>query len=262
MNSTRRWILVSTGEDTPALERMEQSFAPFFASMESFEILRLGRVDSLLAAYWNTARLVKDDHAVFLFAHQDVEAVLPPGATLPEPLLASLTNQAPWLAQAFRQPEAWLALADKLLDRPDTGFLGVAGSCSLEPGVAWWNSPNLSGAVIHHKKDGSESLNAYGACGRVAVLDGLFLVAPGRLFRELGRPRAGGPSFHFYDMEWTLRAHLAGKRNWTLPLLLMHRSGGAGIDCDDWRHDAEVFCKRFSARLPVAVPHEPLPDWT
>ena len=261
MGTMKRWVLVSTGDDEAALDRMESRFELFLAPSGRFQTLRLGRVESLLIAYWNAVRLVDDPEALFLFAHQDVEVALPPGVTFPQPLLDNLGQQAPWLVPALQQPQAWPDLATRLLKQPDTGFLGVAGASSLAPDVAWWNSPDVSGAVMHRDRGGRESFNAYGPYGRVAVLDGLFLMAKGRLFEELGRPRAGGPGFHFYDMEWTLRAHLAGKRNWTLPLLLLHASGGAAVDDELWRQDAARFSERFADYLPVDVPREPLPGW-
>jgi hypothetical protein len=256
--SDQRMILISSGEDFDAIKRLEESFQNHLAGIGTVEFIRLGDTSSLIAAYSNTVNLVRDPEAWYLFVHQDVRPVFPSaraGVSAP-----SETDEYPWLRVAFERPGLWMDAARKLLARSDTGFLGVAGSCSLSVGSAWWNESRLSGAMLHESEGGSVRMNAYGPWGRVAVLDGAFLMATGAVFDTMGTPRPSPDRFHFYDMELSLMAHNAGLKNWTLPLLLIHGSGGASHSDKGWQDDLEPFLTRYRSLLPVEVPFEPLPE--
>lgn len=252
-----RFVIVSTGNDSSALDRMEDRFDAHLAPHGQVETFRLGQVDSLLNAYWNSARLVNDPDAILLFSHQDALPAFEPDGAAGSDEIEKLRDSVPWLIPAVEQPGGWVNQALRLLEKENTGFLGVAGAHSLHAGQAWWNEEQVSGAVLHASESGV-NLNGYGPYGRVAVLDGLFMMARASLFDELG-PVRNHRGFHFYDMELSLRAHLAGKKNWTIPLLLMHLSGGKTIDDREWAAAADSFQQVHTEHLPLVVEAEPLP---
>ena len=253
----RRVVIVTTGEDRAALAALESAFE-WHLGVETVETLRLGNVQSLFAAYHNAARMIDDDNALLIFAHQDV---IPFYRSAETPVLVpQLPESAEWLAQAFRSPRGWVEHLDRLLERDDTGFLGVAGACDLDETCSWWNGQRLSGAMLHHAEGNDPKINAYGAWGRVATLDGVLLMAMGSVFRRMVSPAPTPDRFHFYDLELCLNAHLAGLKNWTLPLLLVHRSGGATTDDPRWRKDLAGFLERYPREVPFAVEYEPLTE--
>ena len=255
-----RFILVTTGEKAESIELLESRFEQHLAPHGRFETFRLGNVSSLLTAYWKTSEMVDDPDALLLFAHQDIQPVYLPGQSGSEAEIRSVAAQAPWLASAFNRPEKWVEQLVQLSGQEDAGFFGVAGATSLHPFAAWWNEPTLSGAVLHTVNSGPIRLNAFGPYGRVAVLDGLFLAARAKVFKAMEKPQAT-KCFHFYDMELCLRAHLAGKKNWTLPLLLLHASGGDEHLDSEWRMAAAGFADRFEETLPLNLSTDALPDW-
>jgi len=222
------------------------------------KVIHLGMVDSLHDAYLNTTLQLNLPDSLFLFVHQDAFPLYPSGERASEAVVADVARQTPWLVPAFEQPDRWVSILLNLTGEENTGIVGVAGATSLHPGGAWWNEPHLSGAVVHSPGDeGVTRLNAYGPFGRVAVLDGLFLAARGSVFERLtsgSRP----DGFHFYDMEFSIKAHLAGFKNWTIPLLLQHESGGEAIDSASWSDAAAGFAERHKDSLPLAVPFEAL----
>ncbi|MFH0881731.1 MAG: glycosyltransferase [bacterium] len=253
----RRVVIVTTGEDAQALDTLEASFA-WHLGLETVETFRLGVVSSLFAAYHNAARLIDDDEAWLIFAHQDV---LPFHVSESTPVLVpALPESASWITPVFQSPRNWVRHAAELLEREDTGFLGVAGSCDLDLSCSWWNGHKLSGAVLHNVEGESPKINAYGPWGRVAVLDGVFLMTTGAAFRKMAPPRPTPDRFHFYDLELSLNADLAGLKNWTIPLLLVHGSGGATVESPQWRGDLSKFLERYSREVPFQVPFEPLPE--
>lgn len=252
----QRFVIISTGNDTAALDRMEDRFDAHLSPHGGVETFRLGEVDSLINAYWNGARLVNDPSAILLFVHQDALPAFEPGGTAGKDEIEQLRASVPWLLPAVEEPGSWVTTALRLFEKQDTGFLGVAGALSLHPGQAWWNEESVSGAVLHASSSGV-NLNGYGPFGRVAVVDGLFLMARASLFDELG-PVRNHRGFHFYDMELSLRAHLAGKKNWTIPLLLMHFSGGKTIEDSEWQAAASSFAELHGQHLPLVVEPEPL----
>ena len=152
------------------------------------------------------------------------------------------------------------------------GFLGAAGSKDAFPDGKWYVEGNrMSGAVIHGQfyapnqqapngaralADGrryAEWVTTYGDFGRVVLLDGVVLMTSKQVLEEIGGfdesryPEA----FHYYDLDATLRAHLAGYHNITLPLMVRHLS--LGTYDDKWALARERFLEKWDARLPVMV---------
>ncbi len=253
----RRVVIVTTGTDAQALDALEAALA-WHLEVETVETFRLGEVRSLYAAYHNAARLIDDESAWLLFAHQDVQPLYT-NADAPA-VVPELPGSASWMTPAFQSPRGWVSAAEQLLEREDTGLIGVAGACDVDESCSWWNGKQLSGAIFHHAEGGAPNVNAYGPWGRVAVLDGVLLMAKGAVFKKMPPPSPTPDRFHFYDLELCLNAHQAGLKNWTVPLLLVHRSGGANVEDPRWRRDLSGFLERYPSELPLQVPFEPLPE--
>lgn len=256
MSTVKRVVFVSTGELNEILERAAAGFESAFGPLP-FETLHLGSVSSLYAAYRNAARLIDDSSALFLFCHHDAR----PWLVEADVNLDQLESRAvpDQLTQAIADPKLWARSVLALAEDPSTGFMGVAGARSLEAGMAWWNMPDVSGLMIHQQPDASLKVNLYGEWGRVLVLDGVLLMATGAAFEVLGDPKPSPARFHFYDMELSLEAHAAELKNWTVPLPMIHTSGGTSVTDAQWQEDLSSFLERFGASLPVSVPREPLP---
>jgi len=73
------------------------------------------------------------------------------------------------------------------------------------------------------------------------------------VFRALGGFDAESfPGWHFYDVDITFRAHLAGYRNYVIPFPVLHGEiPRRGYPWDDWKVAREVFARKFEGKLPV-----------
>jgi Glycosyltransferase like family len=251
----RDCYFITTGNRFQSIEKLETEFESVLQNFVNVKHIRAGKVDSLLTSYYDLADQIDNDDAYLIFAHQDISPVLSISNELKK-VADNLRSDQEFLRFPINNPEAWIKVAFALLERKDTGFLGVAGSLSLNHETAWWNHNNLSGAVIHDLPDGMNKINTYGRYGRVAVLDGLFLMAKRSTFRKLGDLNRNSKHFHFYDMELTLRANLAGLKNWTIPLLLHHKSGGANTMDLEWIESMIKFNDQFYGQLPLNVEME------
>lgn len=178
---------------------------------------------SIFEVYDEGAKKAK--HPVLCFLHEDVEI---------------LSNSS------------WLDYAGKLFKKSDTGIIGVAGSKDLTQTGVWWGEGNrLSGAAMH-VHEGMEYMSAYGPYGRVAVADGLIFLIKKKVYDKLGgysETRLGG--FHFYDIDLCMRAHWAGYRNYTIPLLVKHLS--IGEMPEQWEVSRRKWLERYFGRLPVHI---------
>lgn len=249
----RKLVLITTGDDEALLRQMEEAFLHHLALFPHATV-RLGKVESLAVAYDQAARSVGDQDAVLLFCHQDAKPLLSPGR------YETLSSLPSWMAPAFHDAAGWVRIVQHLADRDDTGLMGVAGAGGLIPGTAWWHYPDLHGAVAHNSGGDSLRINPYGVWGRVAVLDGLCLIIKRETMINLPPSSKKLTGFHYYDMELSMRCLASGLKNWTIPLLLLHESGGADTRDPQWLTDRLAFERIYADDLPVHVPWEPLPN--
>jgi hypothetical protein len=216
-------------------------------------------VKQLLWIYHEAVRSVKDPDVLLIFIHQDVTPIISTAEIDLFSVTANNSQKFDWFLKALNNPLEWWETIKNLAFRANTGIIGVAGSLGLLPETAWWCYPDLSGAVIHLLPDNKIRLNLYGPYGRVALLDGVCLMFRRGMYDLLSEPAKLLDGFHFYDMDLSLRAHLAGLKNWTVPLLLMHKSGGADINDKSWKEEQKKFLSAYKSYLPIIVPFEPLP---
>lgn len=135
-------------------------------------------------------------------------------------------------------------------------LLGVAGTTLASgPVFGWSGHPHLHGWVTHPAPDGNGWMaGTYGLTfdpvGHAQMLDGLWFAARTEAARGI-RFDESLPGFHFYDVDFTYRCHLAGLRVGICPdLMLVHDSHGNFGDA--WRQgSAAVLAKHAALRQPV-----------
>ena len=138
------------------------------------------------------------------------------------------------------------------------GIVGPAGTTLLGVDAVWWNQERWQagyhrGSVDHHKKETNQKYTThYGPHGQVVVLDGLFLAAKKEVWEQVGlkKPPYFEGKWDFYDIHYTTTAHLLGLKNATIPLHMIHYSGGELVGRDSWHKNREAYIK--NTPLPLS----------
>lgn len=226
---------------------MEAGFCRLFADKLKLTIERLGKVESLAQAYHNAITTVSDGNALIVLAHQDAEPCFPEsqeiaGVSLPK---------GHWFRNTLEKMDLWFSRAMELFLLPNTGILGAAGAKGLLTGTAWWQYPDLSGSVIVSSDKGGLKVNLYGDYGRVAVLDGFLSMLKREAYNLMGTPPPELKGFHFYDLDLCMRSRIAGLKNYTIPILMTHRSSGASSDNTEWIEGRRAFDRIYAEYLPM-----------
>ena len=142
---------------------------------------------------------------------------------------------------------------DDALEHHD--IVGPAGAALVRgPAVMWAGHPHLHGWVAYPAPDAASTATVFslecGVLGGMQALDGMLFAARREAALKIGFDAATFDGFHFYDLDFTYRAHLAGLRlAVTTGIIAMHASVG-GFD-DEWRR----YARRFMAKFPhLAAP--------
>jgi hypothetical protein len=206
--------------DEARLAKMRASFTAALAGRDhEFVVIRDAR--SLSEAY--TRALERCRHDLVVFSHDDVE----------------LLSQRPFeaLAAALRRCDV----------------VGLAGSRRVTgPAVMWAGHPHVHGWVAYPAADAPGvwdaslfSLEA-GLLEGMQALDGFVFAAHRETVRRVGFDAVAFDGFHFYDLDFTYRAHRAGLRlAVTTEVVAIHASSGKFGD--DWRR----YAGRFKAKFPA-----------
>ena len=134
--------------------------------------------------------------------------------------------------------------------------VGVAGTDRLVDFL--WNRagpPHIFGHVMHYLADQDLLLvHVYGVprriIGNIQALDGLFIAAHRHVVEKLRFDEETFRHFHFYDIDFTFRAHLAGYRLAVCcDIQLFHASVGAFNE--RWREDGQLFLNKHGPRLAL-----------
>lgn len=145
-------------------------------------------------------------------------------------------------------PQLDLALARALAS---VDVVGIAGTRTLAgPTLGWAGQAALSGWLVHGSSATSTwdfSLLAFrgGLVGGMQALDGCFLAARTSAARRVGFDATTFDGFHFYDLDFCMRAHRAGLRLAVdTDILLAHASRGRlGFA---WESQARRFLTKFA----------------
>lgn len=157
---------------------------------------------------------------------------------------------------SFGRAPGWARALARVLDRqPRYSILGVAGASILQENGYWYNE-QVSCGHVWHAADGEAHLTRFAMPHEdplpAAALDGFFLFARTDAVRRLELDDARFDGFHFYDMELSIRARLAGlELAVTDAVDLEHRSRGCfGAD---WERYRRAFVERYRGHLPLCA---------
>lgn len=136
-------------------------------------------------------------------------------------------------------------------------LIGVSGATRVTgPGVAWAGHPHLHGWVAHQHGAqwvaGCYSLG-FSPVPSAAAFDGLWFAVRREAALKIGFDESL-PGFHFYDLDFTWRAHQAGLRMGIVPdLRIAHQSfGNFGAA---WQEASRQFQRKHPALNAPAGPH-------
>lgn len=192
---------------------------------EDWELIHIGDAASLCEGY--NRGVARATGELIVMCHDDIRIL------------------SPDFAEKLR---AYLAVHD---------LIGVAGTTKTSgPSWGWSGPPHLfcwiSQAFLTAEfRDNGPVTLLIGAHGPVVpgaqMLDGVFLAARRSLLQTLQFDQETFDRFHFYDLDYSYRAHLAGARvAICLDIALFHESAG-NYNEDYWRYAA-----RFRAKFPQA----------
>jgi tetratricopeptide (TPR) repeat protein len=139
---------------------------------------------------------------------------------------------------------------NRLLDAlEDSDVVGVAGTTIVNgPAVFWARHPYCHGWVTQQNSDGgflpTPMSMSKPRVDNAQALDGLFIAAHRAVFATVQFDPITFDGFHFYDLDFTYRAHLAGLRvRIQCDILIVHASSG-NFD-EQYLRYAERFAKKF-----------------
>jgi hypothetical protein len=144
-------------------------------------------------------------------------------------------------------------------------IIGLAGSSHFDPALQtpdfrWtiWPPEFLSGAVEHVAPDGSLLWCAYGPTPRRCVaMDGMFLAID---MLTIGDHRFDPQfTFHLYDIDFCLSAHMKNLVMGTTNICVQHASGG-NYGTEAYRRSLERFQKKWAADTQKAKAPQTKPD--
>ncbi len=203
--------------DSDKFERVSALYRRLLAGV-THQILGIHDARSLCEAYNRALRDVRGE--IVVFSHDDVDILAPDFAAR---LIAAL-------------------------ERFDV--VGVAGATrAAGPAWSWAGHPYVHGWITHRSAATGDWLvsisSPWPVVGGAQVLDGVLLAGWRRVFEAVRFDAVTFDGFHFYDVDFTLRAARAGWRiGVCAELLLVHESEGR-FDAD-WAR----FADRFRAKYP------------
>ena len=140
-------------------------------------------------------------------------------------------------------------IIESYLDKYD--IIGVAGAveCNLKCLALWHlmgGEGNLRGLVEHGTEESHVSTYFGPVPSRTVNADGVFLAIGRKIIDSDHRFDEKIPSrFHFYDIDFTLSAHLKGYRVGVANIPLIHASGGLKHPTDEFREGETYFLRKF-----------------
>jgi GT2 family glycosyltransferase len=148
------------------------------------------------------------------------------------------------------------ALLDILSD-PAIGLVGIAGSRYKSRAISGWYTgiPDLNAYHITHLTDGRLLTLRHPRewpapkCPAVTI-DGVFMACRRQVWEAIRFDEAGLPGFHFYDIDFSLRAAETTRVVVTDRIGLVHHTLGGDFG-DNWMEAALAFHQRHAHRLPA-----------
>lgn len=209
------------------LAAMQANFRAALGAREH-EMIAILDANSLAEGY--TRGLQQSRHPIVVFCHDDVELVS---------------------AHPFE------AIDDALEGHDVAGLAGA--DLASGPAVMWAGHPHLRGWVAYPAPGGAWDATVFsleaGVLGGMQTLDGMLFAVRREVMEKVGFDGATFDGFHFYDLDFTYRAHLAGLRlAVTTDVVAIHASTGHFGEA--WKRYAARFEAKFPAlRSPVGDYH-------
>lgn len=195
----------------------------------TYEIIRIADASSMAEGY--NRGFAKSSGEIVIFCHDDIRL----------------------LAKGFR---AELEAALQEFD-----VVGVAGATLLD-GPTWFScQPEHRRQAVFYPPvaddgymchiDGPQNVRWH---GDIQCLDGLFIAARRSAVAQLSFDEERYTDFHFYDLDFSYRAFLAGLRLAVVPLLgILHKSTGS-YNSPAWHRSAETFCRQHDLPMKFLPP--------
>lgn len=156
-------------------------------------------------------------------------------------------------------PKVFTHLLEVILNKHDTGFVGIAGASVFTQNAVWWDKDTwskglLSGQAFHGTLDKFDHA-IYGPYRQVVVLDGVFLAAKVKTLRNIGlkKPKSFPGDWDFYDILYTFEAHVKKYKNYTIPIQIIHESRGELVGRESWHLNKNAFIQMFGKYLPAKI---------
>ena len=144
---------------------------------------------------------------------------------------------------------------EKLFD--DYDLVGVAGASKIElKSPALWHlmgggfgGGNLHGRVLHKCDpmicNGKVPTEFGPYPHRVVMIDGVFMALNRKAMETMRFDETNPCGFHFYDLQFSLDAHISGLRVGVGDILITHESPGLREISDDWRTGEKYFLNKY-----------------
>lgn len=141
----------------------------------------------------------------------------------------------------------------KKLNNKYVGFVGVAGTSRLTSKAVWWQEKGFLQGKAYHKGDGGMFCSLYGTeiSTPLAAMDGVFLAIKIRNLRKLDlrKPESFPGKWDFYDIYYTIQAHLLGLWNYAADISILHYS--LGFPRKDWELNKNAFIEMYKDKFPI-----------
>lgn len=152
--------------------------------------------------------------------------------------------------------ENWGKVLEQKFTNSATGVVGVAGTQYLYADTPFWiasGSQFCRGRVVHELDNATKLVLTVFSWNQedceVVVLDGLFLSVRQTVFEKVRFDDTALKGFHFYDLDFCLRAREFAKVMVTWDILLKHTSAGnvSAVFETEYGH----FIEKWRSKLPV-----------
>ena len=194
------------------------------------ELIRINDADSLCEGY--TRGLARATGEAVVMCHDDIDLVAP---------------------DAAERQARHLTAHD---------LVGVAGTTLVTgPAVFWSGHPHIHGWMAHRLPGETDYELAFSSlaapvAGGMQAIDGVLMACRRELALEIPFDAATFDGFHLYDLDFSYRAHLAGRRvAVACDLGIVHASKGR------FDRDWERYAGRFRAKYPALTGARGAPHW-
>lgn len=218
--------------DAENVSKVTHELITFFRDCQ-IKVLIFSGARSIFEAYSHALTVEASDDDIMILCHDDIEIL--------------------------DGTETFRSNLEELLEKPEIGFVGPAGTTKLGENAVWWDQELWKqgyhrGKVTHlAPKTNQRYETFYGDPSPVVALDGLFLAARFGVLKQVGleKPEYFSGDWDFYDIHYTTKAHSLGFQNHILDMNIVHHSRGELVGRDSWHMNRAAFIDKMD--LPIEV---------